>query len=177
MGRFSDESFRLCDIQFNCPQILVEAFSTSEEISNFDGTRRIGGSGSPPLVTPIEVQDPFQAGKMATSARDKQNECAALRIAFFHYCREISGSGDPPKNAVNLDMGRESLAQAASLSSAPIRTAVSASRLRAPLIFSSVAALRVTRLIAASAFRCSAPASGGERRRKTRSTGRLSIAL
>ena len=55
MGRFSDESFRLCDIQFNRPQILVEAFSTSEEISDFDGTRRIGGSNRLPTVTPVEV--------------------------------------------------------------------------------------------------------------------------
>jgi hypothetical protein len=37
-GRFSDESFRLRDIQFNQPQIRVEASATREEIVEFGGT-------------------------------------------------------------------------------------------------------------------------------------------
>src|SRR5438270_11677242 len=43
-GRFSDEPFRLRDIQFDCPIILVEALALGEEIREFGGTRRFAGS-------------------------------------------------------------------------------------------------------------------------------------
>ena len=102
---------------------------------------------------------------------DEKQQRAALRVALSKDCRKIPGGGDAAQNARDLELSRQALGQAASRSSAPISTAASASRLRAPRIFSSVAAWRVTRLIAASAFRCSAPASGGESRRNTRSTG------
>ena len=39
-GRFSDESFRLCDIQFDRPKVLVEPCTAFDECGDFDGTRR-----------------------------------------------------------------------------------------------------------------------------------------
>src|SRR6185369_2277194 len=177
-GRFSDEPFGVRDIQFHSPQILVEPCPTGEEISNFRGTRRFGGTGGPPVVTPVEVEDALQAGDMPAPAGDEQQQGAALLVAAPHYCCETAVAGHSAKNAGDLDMCLQAVAaQVASRSSAPISTAASASRLRAPRKRSSVAPSRVTRLMAARAFRCSAPAFGGERSRKTRSTGRPSIAL
>src|SRR5689334_7976247 len=178
MDRFSDEPFGVRDIQFNRPKIVVEACTTSEEINHVLGTRRFGGFRRLPLIAAGEAEHALENGDVPTAAGHENEQRAALGIALPHYCREISGCGGTAQNAGDLDVRREpSVAQAASRSSAPISTAASASRLRAPRIFSSVAEWRVMRLIAASAFRCSAPASGGERRRKTRSTGRPSIAL
>jgi hypothetical protein len=37
-GHFSDESFWLCDVQFNVPTIRVESSLLSEESRNFRGT-------------------------------------------------------------------------------------------------------------------------------------------
>src|SRR3954468_21027515 len=39
-GRFSDEPFRVRDVQFDCPAILVEPCPPGEEIGDFRGTRR-----------------------------------------------------------------------------------------------------------------------------------------
>ena len=50
------------DIQFDCPQILVEACATREEIGNFGGTRRFGGSDALPAIAAVEVQNALQAG-------------------------------------------------------------------------------------------------------------------
>src|SRR5438874_3070621 len=53
-GRFSDEPFRLRDIQFDCPVILVEACALGEETRNFGGTRRFARPGRPPGVVSLE---------------------------------------------------------------------------------------------------------------------------
>ena len=90
---------------------------------------------------------------MTPTAGDQEEQRTAVRIALPYYCCETALGGGAPEDSGDFDVGREALAQAASRSSAPISTAASASRLRAPRIFSSVAAWRVARLIAASAFR------------------------
>jgi hypothetical protein len=90
---------------------------------------------------------------MATAASDQQEQRTPVRVAFPHDRRETAIGGNVPENTGDLDVRREALAQAASRSSAPMSTAASASRLRAPRIFSRVTAWRVTRLIAASALR------------------------
>ena len=109
---------------------------------------------------------------------DDQEQRSALLIAPLHYCRETALDLGAAQDSADLNVSREPVAcQAASSSSAPINSAASASRLRAPRSRSRVAASRVTRLMAASAFKCSAPEPAGERRRKMRSTGAPSIAL
>src|SRR5690348_13353663 len=178
MDRFSDEPFGVRDIQFNHPEIVVEACTTSEEINHVLGTRRFGGLRRLPSIVSAEGENALENGDVCPPAGHENEKRAAVGVALPHYCCEIARGGDAAQDAGDLDVRREpGVVQAASRSSAPISTAASASRLRAPRTFSSVAECRVTRLIAASAFRCSAPASGGERRRKTRSTGRPSIAL
>src|SRR5690348_2150792 len=51
-SRFSDEPFRVRDIQFNCPTVLVEACPTREEIADIGGTRRFAGPNRPPAIVP-----------------------------------------------------------------------------------------------------------------------------
>ena len=77
---------------------------------------------------------------MAPAAGNEDQQRAAVRIALLENRGEIAGSGGAAKDARDFEPGGETLAQAASRSSAPISTAASASRLRAPRIFSSVAA-------------------------------------
>ena len=178
MDRFSDEPFGVRDIQFDRPEILVEACAASEEINHVPGTRRFGSFRRLPLVVAVEAQHALEDGDVLPPAGYENEQRAALGITLPHDCRKIARGRDSAQDAGNFDVSREAGAvQAASRSSAPISTAASASLLRAPRIFSSVAECRVTRLTAANAFRCSAPASGGDRSRKTRSTGRASIAL
>jgi hypothetical protein len=170
-GRFSDEPFRVRDVQFQSPRILVKTRTFGEEASNFDGTCGFGGPNSPPGVCPVERQNALEAREMQTAAADDEQQRTALGIALAEDSSEAAERLGSAQDPGGLDVRGQPVAQAASRSSAPISTAARASRLRAPRSFSSVAAWRVTRLIAAKAFKCSAPASTGDRSKKTRSTG------
>lgn len=153
-GRFSDEPFGVRDIQFDHPRIFVEACTTSEKIRNFDGTRRLGWSDALPAVASVDVQNALKTSLVNASAADEKKERTPLLVPVFDYCCETTISEGAANESRGFDMGRKALgAQAASRSSAPISTAASASRDRAPRRRSRVAMSRVTRLIAASAFR------------------------
>lgn len=67
-GRFSDESFRICDIELDRPEILVEPCAIGDESCNLFGTCRIARSNGLPTIASIEVQNALQAGEMPASA-------------------------------------------------------------------------------------------------------------
>jgi hypothetical protein len=90
MDRFSDEPFGVRDIQFDCPQILVEACATADEIPDICGTRRFGGPSFDPAVASFGREYPFEASEMASTAADQDEERAALGLALANHRREIS---------------------------------------------------------------------------------------
>ena len=124
------------------------------------------------------AQHPLEAGDMAAAA--ERSAGATLRDPHRPCCRTVA---KPPsastrrRSAADFELGVGSrlltspAAQAASRSSAPISTAARASRLRAPRIFSSVGAVAGHAADRGQRLQMSAPASGGDRSRKTRSTG------
>ena len=122
---------------------------------------------------------------MAPAAGDHQEQGAALRIAAFRMTVAKSPADlRPAKQACDFELGRKPVAAQWLADSGGValigphqhrRQAHRGCGRRAS--FRASAPCRVTRLTAASAFRCSAPASGGDRSRNTRSTGRPSIAL
>lgn len=73
-SRFSDESFRRCDIQFDSPKILVEAFSGGDESLHLLGTGRIGRPNSLPAIARAEVENALEAGDMPPAARHQQEQ-------------------------------------------------------------------------------------------------------
>ena len=76
---------------------------------------------------------------MPSAATDDQQERASIRITLAEHRSEPAERLRAAKDAGRFDV-RGKPAQAASRSSAPISTAASASRLRAPRILSRVAA-------------------------------------
>lgn len=100
-SRFSDEPFGVRDIQFNRPEILVEPCTLSEELGNFDGTRRFGGPRPLPEVATLERKNALQAGKMRPFAGDQENNGAPLRVALPKHGPETAtrlGSTQDPGN-------------------------------------------------------------------------------
>src|SRR5579875_2252408 len=113
----------------------------------------------------------------AAAANDKHDR-SALWISLPENRAKFAATRSKAQQRRDFQLSRQiHSAQAASRSSAPISTAATASRLRAPRSLSRVATSRVTRLIAAKAFKWSAPDPGGESSRKTKSTDFPSIAL
>jgi hypothetical protein len=106
MDRFSDEPFGVRDIQFNRPEIVVEACTAGEEINHVLGTWRFGGRRRAPLITTVEAQHAFQRGDVPAPAGDENEERPALGIALPHYCREIARRGNAPQYARDFDVGR-----------------------------------------------------------------------
>jgi len=106
-GRFSDEPFRLRDVQFDCPGILVEACALSEEIGNLPGIRRFGRSGALPAIIPVERQGALEDGDVTPPAGDDQKDRATIRVALPHDRREIAIRRRSAKDACNLDVGRQ----------------------------------------------------------------------
>jgi hypothetical protein len=153
-GRFSDEPFGVRDVQFDRPRILVEPCATREEIPNVGGTRRVARSGELPAIAAVDVQNPFETGKMSAPAADQQEQRSAISVAPLQHRRKAAVASNSAQDRAGLDVRWKPLvAQAASNSSAPMSKAARASRLRAPRRRSRVPASRVTRLIDASAFR------------------------
>ena len=110
-GRFSDEPFRLRDIQFDCPRILVEACASREEIGDFRGTCRFGGSHGLPSIASVEVQDSLQASHVTAPAGDQKEDRTPFGIALLENGSEVSGGRSTPDDACDFDVRRKAAAQ------------------------------------------------------------------
>ena len=114
------------DIQFDYPQIRVEPCPLCEEIRDFGGTRRFGGSGGLPAIA--ARRRPRMRSRQATwrprllitiRSRDPRSDrlCEGLSRSRLAAC-------DPPEQPCHFELRREPAvahgAQAASRSSAPI---------------------------------------------------------
>jgi hypothetical protein len=80
-GRFSDESLRIRDVQFDRPEIRIEFRLRFEEITP---GRLIEGSIRgyvSPMVGEVGVELPFQNRRDPALFADQQGDGAAIRIA------------------------------------------------------------------------------------------------
>src|SRR5206468_6971655 len=112
--------------------ILVEACALREEISNFRGTGRFGGTRGLPTVAPVELQHSLKASHVTPATADQEQQRTPLVIASPDDCCEAPVSLHPAKNTGDFDVRRQAVAaQVASRSSAPINTPARASPLRA----------------------------------------------
>ena len=103
-SRFSDEPFRVRDVQFDDPGILVEPCALSEEFVDFDGTGRFGGPRFTPAIRSVRAKDSFKAANVAASAGDNQQDRTAVGIAAFDDRCEVAGGGDSPNQARNFNL-------------------------------------------------------------------------
>lgn len=106
MDRFSDEPFGVRDIQFDCPKVVVEACTTSEEINHVLGTDRFGAPCRLPLITAVEAEHALEDGDVLPSAGHEDDQRAPLSIALPQDCGEIPRCCDAPQDAADLDMRR-----------------------------------------------------------------------
>ena len=148
----------------------------STKFRDFGGTCRFGGR-RPASDTLHRGRGGVQGGDVTAAAGHKQEQRTPLGVALPDHRAEVARSGRAPKDAGDFEVRREGARSGGvPLVGADQDRGEGIAATRAAHLLER-AAWRVTRLIAASAFRCSAPASGGESRRKTRSTGPPSIAL
>ena len=106
-GRFSDEPFRVRDIQFHGPEIFVEPCPLREEISNCEGTWRFGRPGTLPDIPQVERQNALQTGEMPPTATDQKENGSAIRVALSKHGAESAGRLRPTQQPRNFDVRRK----------------------------------------------------------------------
>ena len=105
-GRFSDESFRLRDVQFDLPQIRVESCLLFEEVPNLLGTRSLSRPDRRPCISSAhEIQRALQASYMTPPARNHQQQASTLRITSTQYGSKIPLDRCLSDNRGRLDRG------------------------------------------------------------------------
>ena len=96
-GRFSDESFRRCDVQFNLPRIRVEPCLLFEELTQIGGTKRSFRAHTAPYVRiSSEIKGSLEARPMFAAAADDQQQTSPVRVAPLENRREVPVAGRSP---------------------------------------------------------------------------------
>jgi hypothetical protein len=109
-GRFSDESFRLRDIQFNQPQIPVDPSAPREEIRQIDGTFRVDGTNLSPAIGAVDPERAFQASDVPAATANHKKQRAAIRVTPVKDRGEISIGLRPAEDRGGFEPARQSLA-------------------------------------------------------------------
>ena len=102
--RFSDESFRVCDIYLDLPQIRVETCLLQQELTDLAGFAvRSWSDPAPAIIAAGPIQRTLQAGDMRSAAGHHYQEDTAVRIAAAQNCAETTVCTGPAKNGGSFD--------------------------------------------------------------------------
>ena len=103
MHRFSDESFRVRDIQFDYPQIPVKPCALCEQVRDFGGTSGFGWPNALPSIASAGRQCALQTGNMPSAARCDQQHRTSVGVAAMENGAETTVGLDAPEEPADLD--------------------------------------------------------------------------
>ena len=103
-GRFSDESFRRWDIQFNYPQIRIEFDPLLAPIRDCFGSIRRTRPDLRPAVATVAGKGPFHTGEMVAATAHEQDQRSSIRIPLAKNRTESTSLFRTAEKTAGLEM-------------------------------------------------------------------------